>query len=290
MNQYAVSNYNRAVKFDLGKTVQKNFAEAFKHYTLAAKKGHAKSQFCLGQMYRCGEGVEKDDRLSVYWYTEAAKNGSIDAQFELGDMYYRGIKVPQNIPRAIELFTLAAEQNCELSLHELGIYYRDQGDVDKAIEMLEKAAKMKYRDSMTALAKLYMDKGRVDEAVNLYIQAGVLGCETAQYTLGKIYFDGRLINKNLQMAEYWLRKVTYSTSAHSQYAQFYLGLTLLFIHKGTKKMSPEIGLIFMQLAKSGHKRAQYWLGKLYMSGYGGLSKDFNKGAWWIEESAKEETD
>jgi TPR repeat protein len=63
--------------------------EAVLHYTLAANKGSAAGQACLGEMYRKGQGVEKQD-----------------------------------ISRAVDLFQLAANQNCLIALITLTALYR----------------------------------------------------------------------------------------------------------------------------------------------------------------------
>ena len=50
-------------------------AEAAEWFRKAAKQGHAKAQFSLGQAYSGGYGVAKDEAMAVKWYRKAAAQG-----------------------------------------------------------------------------------------------------------------------------------------------------------------------------------------------------------------------
>ena len=53
-----------------------------------AEDGNARNQFWLGQMHYSGDRVLKDYKEAVKWYTKAAKQGHVDAQYHLGFLYY----------------------------------------------------------------------------------------------------------------------------------------------------------------------------------------------------------
>lgn len=56
--------------------VQKNYTEAEKWFTRAAKQGNLKAQLNLGSMYSNGRGVKKDLKKAEKWYKEAARQGN----------------------------------------------------------------------------------------------------------------------------------------------------------------------------------------------------------------------
>jgi hypothetical protein len=67
---------------------------------MAAAKGVADAQYCLGLSYYLGEGVAKDASEAAKWWTKAANQDHADAQYFLGLSYRSGVGVPKNLPLA----------------------------------------------------------------------------------------------------------------------------------------------------------------------------------------------
>ena len=71
-----------------GLGVQQSYEKAVKWYTKAAKQGHVKAQYNLGNCYLNRRGIEQDYKYAeedaLEWYTEAAKQGYAPAQCMLG--------------------------------------------------------------------------------------------------------------------------------------------------------------------------------------------------------------
>lgn len=63
--------------------VEKNEADAFYWYTLAAKKGNAAGEYELGLMYEDSSVVAHDQQKAMYWYTQAAEHGYSEAKFSV---------------------------------------------------------------------------------------------------------------------------------------------------------------------------------------------------------------
>jgi TPR repeat protein len=66
---------------------QKDYATAFKEFTVLAKQGNAEAQLFLGKMYFMGQGVLKDPDEAIKWLKASGEQGNADAQFFLGSFY-----------------------------------------------------------------------------------------------------------------------------------------------------------------------------------------------------------
>ena len=70
---------------------------ALESWKISAEKGHADSQFILGNIYYFGEGVRQDYKMARTWYEKAAAQGNAFAQVLLGYMYEQGNGVDENL-------------------------------------------------------------------------------------------------------------------------------------------------------------------------------------------------
>ena len=109
----AVAQNNLGVRYDNGRGVPEDDAEAVRWYRLAADQEYAIAQFNLGLMYRHGEGVPEDDVEAVRWYRLAAEQGNAVAQNNLGNMYYNGEGVPEDDVLVYMWYNLAAARGNE---------------------------------------------------------------------------------------------------------------------------------------------------------------------------------
>ena len=97
-----------AMRYEIGKDVPRNYAEAAKWYLKAAEQGDWLAQVQIGFYYSEGRGVPRDHAKAVKWYLKAAEQDSGLAQFNLGIMYAEGQGTPQNYVKAHMWFNLAA--------------------------------------------------------------------------------------------------------------------------------------------------------------------------------------
>jgi uncharacterized protein len=101
---------------------------AYKSFLVAAKEGHADSQFNLALMYERGIGIGKDEREAVVWYGKAASQGNAAAQFNLGVLCENGRGTDVDFARANEWYRRASAQGDALAIGNLGmLYVRGQG-------------------------------------------------------------------------------------------------------------------------------------------------------------------
>ena len=108
-----------AIAWKRDKANEYNAAVQF-HY-VAAKKGSANSQCCLGYYFSQGLGIEQNNEESVKWYHKAAEQGDATAQYNLG-LCYESNRLKDKT-EAIKWYRKSAEQgykNAIKRLKELG--------------------------------------------------------------------------------------------------------------------------------------------------------------------------
>ncbi|MGE0253685.1 MAG: tetratricopeptide repeat protein [Alphaproteobacteria bacterium] len=84
-------------------------------WLLAAEKGHARSQFTLGQYLSFGIGIPKDDSAAFRWWMEAAGQGVNDAQLNVAYAYSQGKGTNKDLVHAYKWLTIAMENEGEFT-------------------------------------------------------------------------------------------------------------------------------------------------------------------------------
>lgn len=100
-----------------------DFANALKHYRVAALAGSAYAQGNLGNMYRGGRGTAKDMPEAMRWFKAAAAQHYADAEFSLGNVYETGDGVKPDFTEAAKWYQQAADQGYTLAESALGTLY-----------------------------------------------------------------------------------------------------------------------------------------------------------------------
>ena len=104
----ATAQSDLGTAYSNGRSLPRDYAEAFKWYRLAAEQGLAAAQFNLGVMYANSRGVPQDHAEAARWYRLAAAQGVAKAHHSLGVMYANGQGVPQDYMRAHMWLNLGA--------------------------------------------------------------------------------------------------------------------------------------------------------------------------------------
>ena len=78
--------YNKAWNYNK----EKNYQQAYIHFTIAAEMGHADAQNFLGTYYLDGYGVEEDEAAAVEWFQKAAEQDNVFGNYNLGRCYQYG--------------------------------------------------------------------------------------------------------------------------------------------------------------------------------------------------------
>lgn len=138
---------------------REDYAVAERLFRPLAEQGDAQAQFCLGVMYRNGEGVQPDTQEAVKWFRKAAEQGYFRAQYLLGLSYDMGWGVPKNEQEAVKWIRKAAEQGSFLAQSDMGWKYSFGRGVPKdereGVKWFRKAAEQGDSSSQHALGARY---------------------------------------------------------------------------------------------------------------------------------------
>lgn len=103
----------------------KNLPEAVKWYRCAAEHGHAKSQWCLANMYMTGTGTELNPKEAIRLYHAAAEQQVPEAQFALGEFYRAGQYVKKCPSTALIWYQKAAKAGYEHAETRIQQFWRN---------------------------------------------------------------------------------------------------------------------------------------------------------------------
>lgn len=96
--------------YDIG-----DFAQSARLLHPVAKKGDARAQYDLGQLYEQGKGVNQNFQQAMRWYRLSAMQGHSRAQYNLGQMYEEGLVVNLDFVKAYMWYTLAAAKGLHVA-------------------------------------------------------------------------------------------------------------------------------------------------------------------------------
>lgn len=85
-----------------------DYETALQVWLVEARKGDARAQTFVGEIYARGLGAEPDYELACRWYRKAAAQGFARAQVQLGLLYEKGLGVKQDRVVALSWYRKAA--------------------------------------------------------------------------------------------------------------------------------------------------------------------------------------
>ncbi len=165
---------------------KRDYAEAVKHYSIAASNGHKQAKDVLGNYYVRLAETAKSKESELEYYKEASNYGSAVATLHVANIYYAGNEtVERNLEEAVKWYIKASKEGSIEAKCMLGeCYYNGQG--------------------VAADSKLALD---------WYKQAATAGNAKAQFGMGRCYYLGHGVDKNEQEGIRW-----YVKSANQKYA------------------------------------------------------------------------
>ena len=100
-----------------------DYEHAYPAFARAAKKGDARAQFYLGEMFEGGIWVTQDQVAAIRWYRKAASQGYARAEGRLASIYSRGAGVKRSPETAFFWYLKAARNGSTLDQYETGRRY-----------------------------------------------------------------------------------------------------------------------------------------------------------------------
>ena len=292
-NKFA--QFSLANLYYYGNGVEKDLSQAFLWYQRSSSQGQPYAAYYIAQMYRYGEYVTKDNDTAQRYYQQALSGflkiesddmADDDLFYKLGQMFKLGLGTDSDVTKAIEYFRRSAEMNNKNGLFEYGkallIGEHIPQNTDSAVKLLEKAVKLKNSNAKRFLALEYISgehlEQDIEKGIALLTECADSGDVIACYRLGKIYLQGEIMSQNLDKAEKYL--LLAEDSEYTQYA-----LAKLYLQEEKYDIQKAVNY-FENCADKNHW-ASYQLGRIYLFGAEGLTKDKEQAIEWFTKSAND---
>ena len=292
-NKFA--QFSLANLYYYGSGIEKDLSQAFLWYQRASSQGQPYAAYSIAQMYRYGEYVTKDNdtaqryyqqALSAFLKIESDDMANDDLFYKLGQMFKLGLGTDSDVTKAIEYFRCSAEMNNKNGLFEYGkallIGEHIPQNTDSAVKLLEKAVKLKNRNAKRFLALEYISgehlEQDIEKGIALLTECADSGDVIACYRLGKIYLQGEIMPQNLDKAERYLLLV--EDNEYTQYA-----LAKLYLQE--EKYDIQKAVNYFENCAAKNHWASYQLGRIYLFGAAGLTKDEEQAIEWFTKSAND---
>ena len=292
-NKFA--QFSLANLYYYGSGIEKDLSQAFLWYQRSSSQGQPYAAYSIAQMYRYGEYVTKDNDTAQRYYKQALSGflkiesddmANDDLFYKLGQMFNLGLGTDSDVTKAIEYFRRSAEMNNKNGLFEYGKALLTgehiPQDTDSAVKLLEKAVKLKNSNAKRFLALEYISGEHLEQdfekGIALLTECADSGDVIACYRLGKIYLQGEIMPQNLDKAEKYL--LLAEDSEYTQYA-----LAKLYLQEEKYDIQKAVNY-FENCADKNHW-ASYQLGRIYLFGAEGLTKDKEQAIEWFTKSAND---
>ena len=292
-NKFA--QFSLANLYYYGSGVEKDLSQAFLWYQRSSSQGQPYAAYSIAQMYRYGEYVTKDNDTAQRYYKQALSGflkiesddmANDDFFYKLGQMFKLGLGTNSDVTKAIEYFKRSAEMNNKNGLFEYGkallIGEHIPQDTDSAVKLLEKAVKLKNSNAKRFLALEYISgehlEQDIEKGITLLTECADSRDVIACYRLGKIYLQGEIMSQNLDKAEKYLL-----LAEDSEYAQY--ALAKLYLQEEKYDIQKAVNY-FENCADKNHW-ASYQLGRIYLFGAEGFTKDKEQAIEWFTKSAND---
>lgn len=292
-NKFA--QFSLANLYYYGSGIEKDLSQAFLWYQKSSSQGQPYAAYSIAQMYRYGEYVTKDNDTAQRYYQQALSGflkienndmANDDLFYKLGQMFKLGLGTNSDVTKAIEYFRRSAEMNNKNGLFEYGkallIGEHIPQNTDSAVKLLEKAVKLKNSNAKRFLALEYISgehlEQDIEKGIALLTECADSGDVIACYRLGKIYLQGEIMSQNLDKAEKYLL-----LAEDSEYAQY--ALAKLYLQEEKYDIQKAVNY-FENCADKNHW-ASYQLGRIYLFGAEGFTKDKEQAIEWFTKSAND---
>jgi TPR repeat protein len=134
----------RAIDYEIGTEVPRDFAEAARLYKLALSRGFQRAHGLLGRLYWEGWGVPQDRAEALRHYHAGIEAEYQWAQYFLATLYEFAEGVPHRPDEALRLYRLSAAQRNPRASTALALMILDgefvEHDLNEARRLLEDAA------------------------------------------------------------------------------------------------------------------------------------------------------
>ena len=292
-NKFA--QFSLANLYYYGNGVEKDLSQAFLWYQKSSAQGQPYASYAVAQMYSKGEYVSQGGETAQRYYKaalssflelESMEQADDNLYYKLGFMFKKGLGTDIDMDRAIDYFKRSAEMNNKNGLYEYGkallLGEHIPQDKEKAVKLLEKAIKLENINAKRFFALELISGEHLDQDIDKGL-AMLTECADSRdayacYKLGKIYFKGDIVLQDLDKSEKYLL-----SAEDNEFTQYAFGK--LYLQKEKYDILKAVDCF----EKSADKNmwSSYQLGKIYLFGAAGLTKDKEQAIEWFTKSAND---
>lgn len=227
--------------------------------TKSAKKGNARAQFSLGNIYYNGIDIEQDYMLAFYWYMQVAKAGYASAQLNIAKMYEQGLGTTKDIKKAQHWYQQTAKSGNDYAQYRLSELLKNQNTTlvkpttnTYALYKNKITSTSQHKSNKIAdIDNIAITKQKNDHIIQTLIKSAKQNNTFAQYSLAMFYYTGELAPQDKVKAFYWWQK-----SAKLGFLESKISLALMYYHGEGVAKNYNLALKWAKDAtKSDNKRA-----------------------------------
>jgi len=206
-----IAQKNLAGKLLSGVGTEQDAIVALTWYLKAANAGDPGARHQVGLMYKNGIGTERDIAEAVRWFKLAMEQKNIGAITEFAWMLMNGDGMDEDKRAAFKLFKEIADLGIASIRNQVGIMYRDGIGTEKNKEnakiyfdLSAEQGNLLARMNLADILSKSNDPRDIENVLKIYLTMSDIGNALASYKLGIMYRDGVGIEKNIDLARYWL--------------------------------------------------------------------------------------
>ncbi|KAI7867140.1 hypothetical protein BDF14DRAFT_751388 [Spinellus fusiger] len=275
--------------------------EAEKLLKQLAARGHAESQYYLGNLYASGlfskKGKNELDKAFPL-FVQASKHHHADAAYRTAKCYEDALGCRKDSSKALQFYRKSAALNHPGAMYRLGLaeingelgISKNPRDGVKWLKRAEEGATVEYPHAIHELGQLH-EKGipnivfvDLDYAVSLYAQGAELGYAPSAFRLGECYEYGKLnCKQDPAMSIHY-----YTIAAQQGHREACFALTAWYL-VGSPQVLPQSDEDAYNWAKKAAEKelpkAEYAVGYFTESGIG-VQKNPTEAMGWYKKAAE----
>lgn len=253
--------------------------EALRAHRRAARQGYAAAAYALGLIMRDSKVLPGNERKAFAWVKRAADGGHVLAQFTFGLMHRAGRGVAPNEITAVRWFRIAAAQGLPQAQYNLGWMFEQGLGVERdkvvAAGWYRRAADQGYGRARFALATLEGDPGPFEPRPEPAATAPSVATAKSEATLAA--GSGLAESIAAAMAE----------AAPTALGEGNIGTRIATGLKAYRAQNYATAFkVWMALARQNVRRAQFYVGGMFIEGRGTAADDVKAYVWLTRAAAR----
>jgi len=156
--------------------VPKSYGEMIERYERRIQANDVLAIYGMGCYYRDGVcngkyGFPQDMNKALELWHQAAELGNAGAYCNIGYAYHNGVGVEVDMKKAIHYYELGAIGGDVYSRNNLGIFEKDEGNMDRALKHFLIAVRGGYSESLNEIKELYTNGHATKEEYTKALQS-----------------------------------------------------------------------------------------------------------------------